>query len=138
MTRRHHKPLAPRDAKDLSRGVLRHFTDGDTVETVAARMDLPVRRVEEALDESRGLVLSSRRKGATAATLATELGLPRAFVVNVIRRYYALRDMNTAVSTHERDWIDSRASVLVRRAGLRHHEAVREARKLYAIERRSR
>ena len=145
MTRRHHKPLAPQHARDLARGALREFRDGDTVETVAARLDLPVRRVEEALDESRRLVLSSLRRGATAETLASELGLPRAFVVTAIRRYFALRASrragdrkDTGVSTHERAWIDRRASVLVRGTGLRRREAVREARTLYAIQRQGR
>lgn len=139
MTRRHRKPLAPQHARDLARGVLKQFRAGDTVETVAARMDLPARRVHEALDESRRLVLSSRRRGATAATLASELDLPRAFVVTVIRRYYALRDSRGAERREGtgREWINRRASVYIRRAGLTRREAVREARNLYAIERRS-
>jgi hypothetical protein len=132
VTRPHRRRLAIDEARRLAKGVLARFQDGDTPASVAERMNLPVHRVQQALDEDRRRVRYGRGRGVTADDLAESLSLPRPFVVYVMKQGHAVRDARPLrqAGGSQQDEEKRRARLYESRAGLSHQEAVREARRL--------
>lgn len=83
--------MQAKDREDLARGVMRRWSDGDTPQTIAARIHRPQRRVWEAIEPDLRRVQSMFVKGSTADDIARDLTLPRAFVISAMRIVAARR-----------------------------------------------
>ena len=124
MPRPSRKPLRPEHAAALAFGILRSWRKGDNVASVAARLNIPERRVKEALTPAFAAVRMRKGKGVTADVIAEETGLPRAFVGHAMRENFGMRD---AKRNREGPEV-AKAAKRYRGLGLSKGEALREAR----------
>ena len=121
--------LRPEHSAALAKGILRSWQPGDNVASVAAKLNIPERRVKEALTPAFAAVRMRKGKGVTADVIAEETGLPRAFVGHAMRENFGMRD---AKRERERGLDAPEVTKAARRyrgLGLTRAEALREARK---------
>ena len=129
MTRPSKRALRPEHRAALALGIRRSWQPGDNVASVAARLGKPEHRIKEALAPLSAQVIS--RKGMTADQIVEETGLPRAYVVHVMRWAYAMRDAKRdREGDHDAPEV-LKAAKRYRGQGLSRAEALREARRAY-------
>ena len=126
MTRPSKRPLRPEHRAALAFGILRSWRPGDSVASIAARLNIPEGRVKEALTPASAAVRMRKGKGVTADVIAEKTGLPRAFVGHAMRATFGMR-----AAKRERDHDAPevlKAAKRYRGQGLTKTEALREAR----------
>lgn len=134
MTRPSKHRLRAEHRAALAKGILRSWEPGDNVASAAARLNIPERRVKEALTSAFAAVRMRKGKGVTADVIAGETGLPREFVGHAMRANFGMRD---AKRHREGDSIAvanatvAKAAERYRSLGLSRSEALREARAAY-------
>ena len=123
MPRPSKRPLRPQHRVEQALGILRSWRKGDTVASVAARLNIPEHRVKEALLPVFAAVRMRKGKGMTADVIAEETGLPREFVGHAMRENFGMRD-----ARRDREGPEVlKAAKRYRREGLTKREALREA-----------
>ena len=128
MPRPSKRRLSPRHRAELALGLLRNWENGDNVASLAARLDIPERRVKEALSTPWAQVRMRRGKGMTADVIARDTGLPRAFVGHAMRANFGMRDAKRDRQGAQEGAEVVKAAKRYRGLGLSKSEALREAR----------
>lgn len=92
MPRAKKRPMRARAREDLSRGVMRKWDIGDSPSDVALKLQMPRRRVLEALEYPTRHVCRLAAHGEKLSDICRMTGYPSEFVLWAMKLHYAYAD----------------------------------------------